>query len=248
MADTPDRPPAGSTDNTSTGKKLENVIQGRDISGPIHFHGRSGTGLVVAVAVAMVLALAALALAAAGRGGDTPATSIAQPSPGDGPAEPSQAPEWKPLHACKLLDPESVALFFGVSLDQLQPGAEIGPMPEATPNRGKVTNYTNCVWKPMDPADLRTLVCHYLSFVNDDEAKAAFDAMIKIKKGQSGDATLITPPNIGDKAVIADSPAHWMLAEKAGFVVDLSFEPAEARNNGEFRTLATSAASRGLFA
>jgi len=246
VADTPDRPPAGSTDNTSTGKNLENIVQGRDISGPIHFHGRPGTGLVVAVAVAM--ALAALALAAAGRGGDTPATSIAQPPPGDGLERPSQAPERKPLHACKLLDPESVALFFGVSLDQLQPGAELGPTPEAIPNRGKVTDYTNCVWKPTDPADLRTLVCHYLSFVNDDEAKAAFDAMIKIKERQSGDAVLRTPPNIGDKAVIADSRAHWMLAEKAGFVVDLSFEPTEARNNGEFRTLATSAASRGLFA
>jgi hypothetical protein len=138
-----------------------------------------------------------------------------------------------------------VAIFFGVSLDRLQPGSELGPLPEATPNREKVTNYTNCVWKTVDAGDPRTLVCQYLSFGNG-EAGATFDAMVKIKKDQYPDFVLMTPPNIGDKAVIVDSGAHWMLAEEAGFVVDLSFEPAQARNNGEFRTLATSAASRGL--
>ncbi|WP_370961579.1 hypothetical protein [Amycolatopsis sp. cg9] len=74
------------------------------------------------------------------------------------------------------------------------------------------------------------------------------DAMIKIKKEQSLNLVLTTPPNIGDKSVLAESGALWLLAEKTGFVVDLSFEPAQARNNGEFRTLATSAAGRGLFA
>ncbi|WP_290055915.1 hypothetical protein [Amycolatopsis solani] len=118
--------------------------------------------MAVAV-VAMGVALVALVLEAA-RGGDTPAASVAQPSPGGSLEVSSQTPERKPLHACKLLDPESVASFFGVSLDR-------------------------------------------------------------------GGVVVVTPPNIGDKAVIADCGPHWMLAEKAGFV-----------------TLATSAAGRGLFA
>ncbi|UOX88961.1 hypothetical protein MUY14_46115 [Amycolatopsis sp. FBCC-B4732] len=82
-------------------------------------------------------------------------------------------------------------------------------------------DYTNGIWKAADPADPRTLICQYVSFVNADEAEVAFGAMVKIKKGQPGDAVLMTPPNIGRKAVIADSGAHWVLAEKAGFVVDL---------------------------
>lgn len=198
--------------------------------------------------VAGVLVLVAFALTVPWRGGGTPVTSTPQPSPGESLDTPSQAPERKPLHACKLLDPESVALFFGLPLNQLQPGSELGPMSETTPNRERVTNYTNCVWKAVDPGDSRTLVCQYLSFGNNSDAEAAFDAIVKIKKEQYRDFALVMPPNIGDKAVMVDSGAHWMLAEKVGFIVDLSFEPAQARNNGEFRTLATSAASRGLFA
>ena len=139
-----------------------------------------------------------------------------------------------PLHACKLLDPDSVVGFLQASNDVMNPPEDAG-QPEIPPaDNAKMSAGTTCKWYPNDSSK-RRLVAAFVVFTDDGAAKdavASFVASMKIADPASGNAASV--PHLADEAV---QGTNWFAARKGSRYVTLVFTPPGGANNGGFSEL-----------
>jgi hypothetical protein len=245
----------GGGDSVANSTTDNHGVQAGNIHGGVHFHpslGRRSLAVSLGVTLASGVVIGTLlatwpAPAGTGAVGTSGPIRPAPSTPGQAPA----ANTWRPtsntelIHACKLFDMDSVTAYLGATGDKMH-YQNIDTLPDAQPDRAKVTSYTSCYWKTTDKEDNRELTTQLAAYVDDNAAKGAFDSTVaKMKKNDPGSADAADFPNVGDQAVLAPS-GTWLMARKSNRIVLVTFTPPTGKHTGDFVTLAVTAASRGL--
>jgi hypothetical protein len=244
---------AAGGDSVSNSTTENNGVQAGEVHGGIHFHSpnpppqRRVVALLSATILAVGVTLGVLLSARpgpAGTGASTP-SGQALPDPSSTLGQPPAATGWPTsntelMHACKLLDMESVAAYLGITVDQMQ-YENNDTIPDSQPDREKIMSHTACAWKIADKSDGRVLTAQFTAYPDDSVATEALDSMVaKMKQNDAADY-----PNVADQAVFAPS-GTWLLARKSNRVLAVTFRPPTGRHTGDFATLAVTAASRAF--